>query len=262
MPRTLRAFNIVGALFPLASGLAVLGANLLDPTYPYQDSLGLVLGYCAFYVFVVHAFWRATPAARPLAVVKALGAYALLFTFPQFGQSWMEATPGRYVYQLFDWGPQAKIGLFAFVFLGRGAWNTINAFACTREWWFALRARRPLVGRLLTAIPVALTVACVWFFLSLVRIDAKTFSPEAHEIARLVSEGLSCEDIRAKSGTTTTDVRERGERRYEVTIQWGCADTRVFVRDPSQRLGIAGGPRSECCQTPPPPRTGGGPASG
>ena len=250
MPRTLRALNVVAALFPLASGVAVLASNLFVPGYPYRDSLAFVVAYCAFYGFVAWAFGRGAALAPRLALVKTAGAYLFLVLFPQVGQQWMAATPGRYVYQLFDWGSEAKVGLFAFVFLGRGAWNTINAFACTRDWWFDVRARRPLAGRLLTAIPVGLTVLFTWIFLSLVRIDATTFSAEAHEVARLVADGITCDDVRAKAGTTTSDVRQRGERRYEVTIQWGCADTRVFVRAPDDRLGIAGGTRSECCPGP------------
>jgi hypothetical protein len=249
MPRVLRALNVLTGLASLASGVAVLGSNLFEPRYPYHDSLAFVLAYCSFYVVVVVAFLRGTPTAPLLAILKTLGAYAFLIVFPQFGRTWMAFTPGRYVYQAFDWGPEGQIGLFAFVFLGRGAWNTVNAFACTREWWFAIRARRPLVGRLLTAVPVGITVLCVWVFLSLVRIDATTFSREAHEIARLVDGAITCEDVRAKAGTTTTDVRQRGDRRYTVTIQWGCADTRVLVRDPDDRYGTAGGPRSECCQS-------------
>src|SRR4029453_14243177 len=44
------------------------------------------------------------------------------------------AHPGPLRLQLFDWGPEARIGLFALVFLGRGAFNTFSAFALTRDW--------------------------------------------------------------------------------------------------------------------------------
>ncbi|MGH7895612.1 MAG: hypothetical protein ACREQL_13155 [Candidatus Binatia bacterium] len=249
MPRTLRALNALTALATLASAVAVLGSNLTDPAYHahYRDAYWFVVLYGAFYALVIYAFVFATPLAPPLSVVKALGAYVFLVIFPDVGQSWMAWTPGRYVYQLFDWGPGAKIGLFAFVFLGRGAWNTVNAFALTREWWFGLRARRPLLGRLLTVVPVAITVFCVWAFLALVRIDNVTFSSEAHEVARLVLAGLDCADVRAKNGTTTTDVRQQGDRRYDVSIQWGCAETRVLVRAPDGKLGTASDPRPECC---------------
>jgi hypothetical protein len=249
MSRTLRALNVVAALVPLASALAVAGSNLLDPAYRavHLDSWLVVVAYVAFYAFVVHAFARGNAWAPRLAIVKALGAYVFLALFPSVGQTWMAWTPGRYVYQLFDWGPDAKVGLFAFVFLGRGAWNTVNAFAATRDWWFDVRARRPLVGRLLTVVPVGVTVFCVWIFLALVRIDAATFSSEGHEVARAVFDSATCDDVRAKRGTTTSDVRQRGDRRYDVSIRWGCEDTRVLVRTPDGKLGTAGGPRPECC---------------
>jgi hypothetical protein len=249
MSRTLRALNVVAALFPLASALAVAGSNVFDPAYRavHLDSWVVVLAYVAFYVFVIHAFARATAWAARLAIAKALGAYLFLAIFSSVGQTWMAWTPGRYVYQLFDWGPDAKVGLFAFVFLGRGAWNTVNAFVATRDWWFDVRARRPLAGRLLTVLPIGLTVFCVWAFLALLRIDAATFSSEGHEVARLVFDSTTCDDVRAKRGTTTSDVRQRGDRRYDVSIRWGCEDTRVLVRTPDGKLGTAGGPRPECC---------------
>jgi hypothetical protein len=252
MPRTLRLVNVVTAAVTLASALAVLGSNLLDPAYraANRDSLGFVVAYAAFYAWVIQAFARTTVWAPRLAIAKALAAYLFLATFADLGQQWMAWTPGRYVYMLFDWGPDAKVGLFAFVFLGRGAWNTVNAFTATRDGWFSLRARRPLLGRLATAVPVGITVLCVWAFLALVRIDATTFSSEGHEVAQLVFESTSCEDVRAKDGTTTSDVRQRGDRRYDVSIRWGCADTRVLVRAPDGKLGTAGGSRSECCSTP------------
>ena len=256
MPRTLRALNVVAALVTLASSLAVLVSNVAVPGYPYRDPLAVVAAYCAFHAWAAVAFWRGTRAAPRLAVVKALGAYAFLALFvrsPDLGRLWIGATPARYVYQLFDWGPGAGIGMYGFVFLGRGAWNTVNMFACTRDWWIRIRARQPLLGRALTAVPVAITVGCVWQFMALVRMEAKSFSPEAHEIAQLVEQTLSCEDMRTKDGTTTSDVRQRGDRQYRVTIRWGCADTRILVRDPDDRVGVAVAARPECCaQTPPP----------
>jgi hypothetical protein len=249
MPRTLRALNVVAALPALASGLAVLVSNVAVPGYPFRDPLVVVVAYCAFYGWVVYAFARGTPVATVLAVVKALGAYAFLLLFlraPDLGRAWMSATPGRYVYQLFDWGPGFGHGMYAFVFLARGAWNTVNAFACTRDWWFGIRARRPLLGRVLTAVPVGIIVGCVWEFMLFVRVEAKTFSLEALEVARLVEQTLSCDDVRAKDGTTTSDLRQRGDRQYRVTIRWGCTDTRVVVRDPDDRIGVAVSVR-ECC---------------
>src|SRR5262245_37265637 len=138
MPRTLRALNVLTALFALASALAVLVSNLVDPNYraAYRDPLWLVLAYLAFYVVVVRAFVRSSAAAPWLAVTKALGAYLFLGTcaalpwfalgttatvegagaylylgaFSALTREWTLRTPGRYVYQLFDWGPTAAVG--------------------------------------------------------------------------------------------------------------------------------------------------------
>jgi len=250
MPRTLRALNVLAALVTLASALAVLVSNLAVPGYPYRDSVPVVLAYCAFYAWVVHAFWRGTRSAPRLAVAKAVGALLFVLLFvraPDLARSWMNVTPARYVYQLFDWGPGAGIGMYAFVFILRGAWNVVNAISCTRDWWFAIRARSPLLGRLLTAVPVAITVGCVWQFMLFVRIEARTYSAEADEIARMIARSVSCDDVRAKHGTTTSDVRMRGDRQYEVTIRWGCQDTRILVRAPDDRVGVAVGAWPQCC---------------
>jgi hypothetical protein len=142
------------------------------------------------------------------------------------------------------------------MFLGRGVWNTVNAVTCTRDWWVTVRARRPLLGRMLTAIPVAIIVGCVWGFMTLVRLEARMLSPEAQEIALLVQQGITCEDVRAKAGTTTADIRQRGDRQYRVGIVWSCTDTRILVRDPDDRIGVAIWARPECCTagaTPSPP---------
>jgi len=275
MPRTLRVLNVVAALFPLASALAVLVSHVVDPAYGahYHDVLPLVVAYVAFYVAVAWAFARGSPAAPWLAIAKTLGAYVFLgvcavlpwvamgagadtkglagyvylSAFAALTRQWIAVTPGRYVYELFDWGPDAAVGFFAFVFLGRGAWNTVNAFAATRDHWMALRRRAPLLGRLATAVPVALTVLPVWGFFVVSRLHAKSSSPEANEIARTVFEALDCDTVRAKAGTTTTDVRQRGDRRYDVTILHGCALTVVLVRTEADAYGTAAGPRTECC---------------
>jgi hypothetical protein len=253
MPKTLRVLNVLGAVLSLASALAVLASNLVDPAYRthYRDALWLVVAYVAFYAVVLYAFASPTRdrLALALAVVKALGAYLFLAAFPFVGQTWMAATPGRYVYLLFDWGPEARIVTMAFVCLGRGAWNTVNAFVLTRDHWMPLRQRRPILGRLVTMVPVAMTVLFVWMFLSLARMNAKDFSAEAHEIARMVLAGVDCDQLRAKQGTTTTDVRERADRRYDVSIAWDCRDVRVMVRDPDGKLGTARDARPECCAT-------------
>jgi hypothetical protein len=249
MPRSLRWLNLIAAAVSLASGLAVLASNLLDPGYPYRDPLWVVVGYLAFYGAVIWAFWTCSPVAGRLAIAKTVGATIFLLLFPFAGLRLMAWTPGRYVYQLFDWGPEVKIGLFAFVLLGRGVWNVVNVFALYRDWWLTLRVRKPLLGRALTAVPVGLTLFLVWAFLSLVRMDAATFSREAHEIARLVEQDVTCHEVRAKRGTRTEDVRQRGDRTYRVTIEWSCEALRILVVAPDGRAGIAGGPRPECCQT-------------
>jgi hypothetical protein len=247
----LRILNVLGAILCLASALAVLTSNVLDPAYRahYRDAWWFVVLYAAFYGWVLRAFASARQVrlAQALAVAKAVGTYVFLVAFPAVGRSWMVWTPGRYVYQLFDWGPDATVVLMAYVFLLRGAWNTINAFALTRDVWFPLRTSRPLVGRLVTIVPVAITVSCIWAFLALARMNAAEFSPEAHEIAVYVAGSATCDEIRAKTGTTTTDVRQRGDRRYDVRIRWDCTDLRVIVRDQDGRAGTARTPRPECC---------------
>ena len=248
----LRIINVSTAAPALASALAVLASHLLDPAYRthYRDAVWFVLLYAGFYAWVIYAFVssRRVRLAQALAVARAVGAYLFLVAFGAVGQSWMVWTPGRYVYQLFDWGPGARIVLMAYVFLGRGAWNTINAFALTRDVWFPLRTRRPLLGRLVTILPVTLTVLCVWAFLSIARMNAEEFSPEAHEVATYVAGSSTCDDIRAKHGTATTDVRQREDRRYDVMIRWDCTDLRVIVRDQEGRVGTARMPRPECCE--------------
>src|SRR5262249_46765433 len=154
-------------------------------------------------------------------------------------REWAARTPGRYVYQLFDWGRGAAVVFYAFVFLGRGLWNTVNAFALTRDHWMRLRVRAPLLGRLATAVPVALTVLPVWGFLAVARLEATTFSAEAQEVAETVLAGLDCGDVRAKAGTVTTDVRRRGDRRYEVLVRWGCPRSAVVVRTEDDKVGTA-----------------------
>jgi hypothetical protein len=251
MSRTLRVLNLLGAALCLASALAVLVSNLVDPAYRahYRDALWFVVAYIAFYGVVLYAFAssKRDQLAQALAVVKTLGAYVFIVSFSAVGQTWMAWTPGRYVYHLFDWGPAARIVSMGYVFLGRGAWNTVNAFVLTRDYWMPLRTQRPLLGRLVTMVHVALTVLFVWVFFTLARMNAQEFSPEAHEIAGLVLAGVDCDQLRARQGTSTSDVRQRGERRYDVSIDWDCRDVRVIVRDPDGKLGTAHDARPECC---------------
>lgn len=253
MRRVLRWLNVLAAAGPLASALAVLGSDLFTPGYRshYRDSLPLVAAYVAFYVAVMVAFVRDTRYVPILALLKALGAYAFIVTFVVLGPMWMARTPGRYVYLLFDWGPEGRIVLVAFVMLGRGVWNTLNAMAFTTPWWVPLRQRQPLLGRIVTMLPLGIIVALVAAFVELRTLDRQMYSADAHEVARQVLDGLSCDDIRAKQGTETTDVRQRGEERFVVRIRWDCRAVRVLVQAPDERVGHAEAERTECCPSEP-----------
>jgi hypothetical protein len=137
------------------------------------------------------------------------------------------------------------------VFLGRGVFNTFSAFELTRPMWWSLRDTHPVLGRLLTAIPLAAMVTCVWLFFEWRRLDLSTFSPEASEVARLVLDGIDCPTLRQHEGGTTEDVRQRGDRRYHVQVHWRCTDVIVAVQAEDGRIGVARAPRLECCETPP-----------
>jgi hypothetical protein len=253
MRRVLRWANVLAAAGALASGLAVLASHLFDPGYAahYQDSLLLVAAYLGFYAVVLVAFARDDRRLAQLALAKAFGAYLFLATFIVVGPLWMARTPGRYVYLLFDWGRDASVVLMAYVLLGRGVWNTLNAMFFTAPWWLPLRARRPLVGRVLTMLPVGLAAAFVTLFVELRRHDRDTYSAEAAEVAQLVFAGLDCAEIRAKEGTETTDVRQRDTDRFTVHIRWDCRAVRIDVQDAGGRFGQFAGPRLECCDVAP-----------
>jgi hypothetical protein len=249
MRRALLWLNALAAAVTLLSALAVLASWILDPAYriSFGDSLLFVLGYTALQAWCLWSFVHDTPAVPWIAVGRALAGWIFIVLFVSVGPLWMRLTPARYVYQLFDWGPQARLGLFALVFLGRGAFNTFSAFALTRDWWWPLRQRRPLLGRLVTAVPVGGIVTFVWLFAQMVRLDATTFSPDAFEVARMVLDGIDCPSLREREGQTTTDLRQRGDRRYHVTIRWRCAEVQVEVRAEDGRMGVARSPRHECC---------------
>jgi hypothetical protein len=241
--------NVLIAVLTLASALAVLASHLFEPGYAeaHHDAVWFVATYTAIQVVMVVAFARDIWLVPWLALLKAACAWVFLLTFTAVGRYWMAWTPGRYVYQLFDWDPGLKIGLFALAFLGRGAWNTLNVFYFASPWWRPLRVRRPLLGRAVTAVPIALAAFCVWGFLALVRLESRTFSAEASEVAQFVFGGLECEAFRAHPGEVTTDLRQRGTRQYQVRIAYDCTDARVTVVDEDGKLGTAGGPRPECC---------------
>lgn len=233
----------------LASGAAVLGSYLLDPGYRahYRDSLLLVVAYLVFYGAVLRAFMRDDRYVAHLAVAKALGAYAFLATFVVVGPLWMARTPGRYIYMFFDWGRATSVVLMAYVLIGRGVWNTLNAMYFTAPWWVPLRAQRPLLGRVVTILPLGIAAAFVAAFVELRVLERDTYSADAHEVARLVFDGLDCAQIRAKEGTDTTDVRQRDTDRFAVHIRWDCRAVRVDVEAPDGRRGQFAGERLDCC---------------
>jgi hypothetical protein len=249
MRRAIRWVNALGLLVTLASALAVLGSWAVEPGYRrhYGDQPLFVLAYVALHAWYLRAYLLDTPTLPAIALVRAVVALLFLATFTRIGPAWMVVTPARYVYLLFEWGPAFKIAMFAFVFLGRGAFNVFSAFVLTETWWRPLRQSQPLVGRLVTGVPVLLIVGCLWMFFELARLDAQTFSLEAHGVAREVLETLDCATLRERTGTTTTDLRQRGDRRYEVEIRWDCRDTQVVVKDPDGKLGMDRGPRLDCC---------------
>ena len=249
MRRTMLILSAFATALTLLSSLAVLASWLLDPAYRLHsgDSLPFVLAYTVLQAWILWSFVRDTRAVPWVALARALAAWLFLALFVSIGPTWMRVSPARYVYQLFDWGPQARVGLFALVFLGRGAFDTLAAFVLTRSWWGPLRARRPLLGRLVTAVPVAAIVGCIWVFFEMVRIDKQTFSPDAYDVASLVLDGIDCPTLREREGRTTTDLRQRGDRRYHVTIRWRCADVEVEVRAEDGRRGVARRPRLDCC---------------
>jgi hypothetical protein len=247
--RVLRIVNVLVALATMASALAVLSSDLTVAGYRehYRDALWFVALYAAVQAMMVVEFARDGPFVPWLALAKAAAAWFFLLNFLTLWPYWRTWTPARYVYQLFEWGEDRKVGVLALVFLGRGVFNTLNAMYFTAPWWRALRARRPLLGRAVTALPVGATAFLVWAFLQLAHQELKTFSPEAQDVARIVLEGIDCDAVRAHTGRTTTDLRQRGERRYEVLIAYDCTVTRVVVRAEDGRIGTAAEPRAECC---------------
>src|SRR2546427_10238502 len=241
MRRVLRWLNVAIALVTLASGLAVLGSDLLVAGYRevHRDAVWFVVAYCALQTLMIAEFARHGSLVPWLAFAKALATFLFFASFFTSGLYWMTWTPGRYLYELFAWGEETKVGLYALAFLGRGTFNTLNAFYFTRPWWGPLRVRRPLLGRAVTAVPIGVAAFCTWAFLGLVREEAKTFSPDAQDVARTVLESVDCEKVRAYEGKTTTDLRQRGERRYHVEIPYGCELPPALVRAAGGRSATA-----------------------
>src|SRR2546422_7192707 len=210
MRRVLRWLNVAIALVTLASGLAVLGSELRVAGYRelHHDALWFVVAYCALQALMVEEFARDGRLVPWLAVAKLLAAFLFFASFLTSGLYWMAWTPGRYVYQLFGWGEETKVGLFALAFLGRGTFNTLNAFYFTRPWWGPLRVRRPLIGRAVTAVPVAAAPLCTWGFLALVPEGTTTVSSAAQDVAPTLLPRVRCEGVRADEGETMTDLRQ------------------------------------------------------
>jgi hypothetical protein len=206
-----------------------------------------VIAYSAVQAVMLIEFARDGRLVPWLAVVKAVAAWLFLANFTSLWPYWRVWTPARYVYEFFDWGERTRMGLYALVFLGRGAFNTLNAFYFTQPAWRRLRVTHPLIGRVVTALPPAGMILCIWMFMQLVREEVETFSPDAQGVARIIYEGLDCDAVRANDGKTTDDVRQQGERHYNVRIAWGCAQTRVLVQAEDGRLGAAAGPQLACC---------------
>lgn len=249
MRRTMLVLSALATAVTLLSSFAVLASWLLDPAYRvhFGDSLLFVLGYTALQGWILWSLVRDTPAVPWIALARAVAGWLFLALFVSIGPMWMRVSPARYVYQLFDWGPQARVGLFALAFLGRGAFDTLAAFVLTQQWWGPMRVRRPLLGRLVTAVPVAAIVCCIWVFFEMVRLDKQTFSPDAYDVASVVLDGIDCATLREREGQTTSDLRQRGDRRYHVTIRWRCGDVEVEVRAEDGRRGVARGTRLDCC---------------
>lgn len=249
MRLALRLLNVAIALVTLASALAVLYSDVTVSGYRehYRDALWFVSLYALVQVVMLVEFARDSRLVPWLALAKAAAAWLFLANFTSLWPYWRVWTPARYIYELFNWGESTRIGLYALVFLGRGAFNTLNAFYFTQPAWRRLRITQPLLGRLVTALPLAGMMLCLWLFLRLVSEEVKTFSPEAQEVARLVYEQIDCDAVRTNEGKTTDDVRQRGERRYHVRIAWGCDVTRVLVEAEDGRIGATAGPQTSCC---------------
>lgn len=244
MRTVVRYLNVAIAGLCLASALIVLGTNVFDPVYRAKadDALWFVALYATAQAAVLGAMWRDTPAVPWIGIAKALLAYAFLVTFVPLGPWWMAWSPGRYVYTLFDWGPGAEFILFGFLFIGRGAGNTMNALLLTEPWWRPWRRTQPLLSRVFTAVPVGIVVLCVWTFFEVVR------TQWTRDVAQMVLDGLDCPTVQAKQGETTTDVRQMGTQKFVVRITYGCPATRVMVADQTSHIGMVEG-ASRCCVT-------------
>src|SRR5262249_37627060 len=114
MRRAILWLNALGTAVTLPSELAGPGPWLLDPTCRlyFAHSPPFVAGYAVLQAWFLWSYVRDTPSVGLVAVLRAVAGWILIALFVSVGPLWMRITPGRYVYQLFDWGPEARIGLF------------------------------------------------------------------------------------------------------------------------------------------------------
>ena len=238
----LRYWNVFVSGVCLVSAGLVLGSNAFDAEYRARslDNVPFVVGYAGLQVWMMGGFARNTWAVPWLGVGKAVAAYLFLLTFVPAGPLWMAWSPGRYVYQLFDWGPGAEFILFGFLFLGRGVGHTINALVLTQQWWRPWRMRQPLLSRVFSALPIVIVVLCLWTYSEIIR------TQWTRDLAQRVVDELDCPTVQTQMGRTITDVRQMGRQRFHVRIVYGCPTTRVFVADQSSHVGMAEG-ASRCC---------------
>ncbi|HYV56594.1 MAG TPA: hypothetical protein VE911_03575, partial [Candidatus Nitrosopolaris sp.] len=105
MRPALRVLNVLVALLTLGSGVAVLVSDLTISGYRehYRDAIWFVAAYCAFQLVYLVEFARDGRFATWLALVRTATAYAFLAFFLVLWPTWRWWTPGRYVYQLFEW---------------------------------------------------------------------------------------------------------------------------------------------------------------
>jgi len=249
MHRTLRTLNLIATAVTLASGLSVLAQDLLVQGYRdyHRDWIAFVAAYCAVQAFTLHQLVWNGRALPWLIAARAAVAYVFLLGLTSLWPQWRYWTPGRYVYELVDVPGMFNLGLYALIFLGRGAFNTWSLMGVTEHWWRPLRSHQPVVGRLVTAGFVAGLVFPVWTFLGVITQEAKTYSPEAEAVAREVLGGISCETLQEKVGQQTTDLRRRGETNYHVQIAYDCTVMRVVVRMEDGRVGSYSASPGDCC---------------
>jgi hypothetical protein len=245
----LRILNIAATVLTLASGLGVLVQDLLIDGYReyHRDWVAFVAVYCGVQAYTLEQLVRRGWALPWLIAARAAVAYVFLLNLTSLWPQWRYWTPGRYVYDLVDLPGILNLGLYAVIFLGRGAANTWSLIGATREWWQPLRKSHPFAGRLVTAGFVAGLIFPIWAFLLVITQEAKIYSPEAEAVAREVLAGIPCETVQVKAGQQTTDLRRRGDTNYHVQIAYDCDVVRVVVRMEDGRVGSYDASPGDCC---------------